>query len=71
LAGAYRHGVGPGVIRFGWVRLAEVCRAYPQVQVCCVEGTWHAWIPHPAGGREVGGDTLDDLLDRLLAALAG
>jgi hypothetical protein len=56
----------------GTVRLTQVQRDRPDVQVCRVAGKWHAWIPDPAdpkAGREVWGRTLRDLMDRLDAAL--
>ena len=56
--------------RNGWAELAAFQQAHPDAQVCCVDRTWHTWLPAPDGGREICAHTLTELLDRLEAALA-
>ena len=57
-----------GTRRLPGARAAEYKRDHPETVICCVEGTWHAWIP-AAGrtGTELHARDEDELLDRLAA----
>jgi hypothetical protein len=54
-------------------RLDEFAACHPEVSaLCCVEGTWHAWISTGEfTGAEAHGRTEDELLAKLAAALPG
>lgn len=55
-----------GIPRLPGSRLAEYARAHPETVICCVEGTWHAWLPDGHGGGQAAhGRTEDELLAKL------
>ena len=60
-----------GISRLPGFRLAELARAHPEVSICQVEGTWHAWIPAGSGGAEMHGRDEDELAAKLTAELGG
>lgn len=50
------------------LRLAAYARAHPEISVCQVEGTWHAWKPEPGdafSGEMTHGRSEDELLAKL------
>lgn len=54
------------VARLPGTRLAAYMAAHPDTDICCVEGTWHAWLPAPGGGgAECYGRDEDELLAKL------
>jgi hypothetical protein len=61
-----------GTRRLPGSRLAEYKRTHPETVICCVEGTWHAWVSTGEfTGAEAHGRTEDELLDSLAAKFPG
>ena len=54
------------ITRLPGARSAQYEAAHPGTVICCVEGTWRAWLPASGcGGTEYCARTEDELLDRL------